>query len=211
MTKEAKIIIAVSILILAGVFFLAAKSSQQTTTQADPNLLVRDASHMTGQKGAKVTVVEFGDYQCPACGYAHPIVQQVLAAYKSNPNFNFVFRNFPLSQHQNALPAAEAAEAAAVQGKFWEMHDKLYENQDKWSDLSNPTDVFVSYAQQLGLDIDKFKTAITAKQFAGIINQDQSDGNSLGVHATPTFYINGIGYNGALSFEQFKKEIDKGL
>lgn len=150
--------------------------------------LVKSDSHTLGT--GKVQVVEFGDYQCPACGQAYPITKQILSEY--GDKITFVFRNFPLPQlHPNAEAGAEAAEAANAQGKFWEMHDMLYENQDSWSDVSDPTDIFVSYASTLGLDTAKFKKDITSKAYDKYIQSDVSDGYSLGITGTPTFYING--------------------
>src|SRR5271154_7108858 len=132
----------VTLLILGGGIFLLSKGSSapQKPTPVNPAILVHSDSHQTNP-GAKVTVVEFGDYQCPACEAAYPITKEVLANYGNK--INFVFRNFPLPQHANAEVAAEAAEAANAQGKFWEMHDKLYDTQNDWADLSNPLDKFV--------------------------------------------------------------------
>ncbi len=211
MTKEVKIILIISVVIIAGVFWLAVKSTNQQAVPVSSSLLVKDNSHMTGQKNAKVTVVEFGDYQCPACGYAEPIVEQVLADYKSNPDFNFVFRNFPLPMHANAQAAALAAETAVAQGKFWEMHNKIYQAQAQWSDLSDPTDTFAGYAQELGLDVNKFKDSLKKKEFSSAVSDDLSDGQTLGINATPTFYINGIKFETVLSLDKFKAEIDKRL
>src|SRR5438552_3274427 len=134
MKKQVLILIGLGIVIIGGGILLMLRSgsfSASPTNQplADPGKLVRDNSHMTSKLNAKVTVVEFGDYQCPACGYAYPILKQVLEdQYKDNPDVNFVFRNFPLPQHANAPAAAEAAEAAGAQGKYWFMHDLLYEH-----------------------------------------------------------------------------------
>ena len=146
---------------------------------------------MTGSATAKVQMVEFGDYQCPACGAAYPMVKQITDEYASNPNFDFVFRNFPLPQHPNAPEAAEAAEAAGAQGQYWQMHDMLYAGQADWVDLADPTAIFVGYATKLGLNVTTFKTALATNQYASAIAADQSDGNQLGVDATPTLYVNG--------------------
>ena len=209
MTKEAKIILIITCVALGGLIWLISRNAPLTS--ADLTRLVLENSHMTAKKEAKVTIVEFGDFQCPACGYAHPIMKQVLAAYKDNPNVNFVARNFPLSIHFNAKSAAEAAEAAGEQGKYWEMYDKLYENQSQWSTASDPTDIFAGYARELGLDAEKLKTAVENNQFNATINQDMADGNAVGVSATPTFFINGTKFEGALSVERFKQEIDSRL
>jgi protein-disulfide isomerase len=199
----------ITLLILGGGIFLLSKnngSSNQKPTPVDSKILVRDNSHQIATSSAKVTVVEFGDYQCPACGAAYPVTKELLKDYQGT--INFVFRNFPLPQHKNAPTAAEAAEAANAQGKFWEMHDKLYETQNDWADLSNPLDKFVSYAKDLGLDTNKFKSDVKANKYEAFIQADTTDGNNIGVNATPTFFINGIGISGVPSLADFKAQID---
>ncbi len=170
-----------------------------------------NADHVHVLTHAKVTVVEFGDYQCPACKAEDPVVKQIIEEYKSNPNFNFVFLNFPLPQHANAQIAAEAAEAAGEQGKFWEMRSKLYETQADWSNLADPLDKFISYAKEFSLDTDKFKEAIQQKKFQSIIAADQQKGVEVGVSGTPTFYINGEKQADIPNLESFKKLIDTAL
>ena len=127
-----------------------------------------------------------------------------------NGKITMYFRNFPLvNLHPNAMAGANAAEAAGDQGKFWEMYDKLYQNQSAWSALSDPTDMFVSYAKSLGLDTAKFSSAINSKQFQSLIDQDMADGNALGVNATPTLYFNGLKYAGKSPYDELKAKVDK--
>ena len=211
MSKEAKIISGVGILFFALFAFLIYKTSSGTQVVVDSNLLIGQKSYMTGKKEAKVNVVEFGDYQCPACAYANPIVEKLIEAYKGNPNVNFVYRNFPLPQHSNAMVSTEAAEAAGAQGKFWEMHNMLYSGQNDWSGSPNALEVFKGYAQKLGLDVQVFADSVNQKKFQDIINKDRSDGQALGVNSTPTFYVNGSKLDGILGFEEFKKLIDSKL
>ena len=154
MTKEAKILIAIAVVVVVGGVLLAFFANPQPEAPGEilnKENLVRSNNYMTGNKDAKVTIVEFGDYQCPACGAAHPIVKSVLEEYKDNTNVNFVFRHFPLdSIHPNAHISSEAAEAAGAQGKFWEMHNILYERQEQWSTLPDPLLAFESYATEIG-------------------------------------------------------------
>jgi protein-disulfide isomerase len=195
MSKETGIMLGIAGLVLAGgivLFITSGPANQAEPGQAvDPQSLVLDTSHMTGDKNAKVTLVEFGDFQCPACGFYHPKVKEILDHYKDDKNFNFVFRNYPLTQHQNAQIAAEAAEAAGSQGKYWEMHNKLYDTQNDWSESTSPLDIFAGYAGELGLNVDQFKNDVTSHKFASIVVADQADGNKLKVNSTPTFYLNG--------------------
>jgi protein-disulfide isomerase len=212
MTKESKIIAVVVFLVIVGavIFGITQPAPTAPSAPVDNSLLVREGSHMTASKTAKVQIVEFGDYQCPACAAAFPITQKFLADYKNNPDVNFIFRNFPLAMHQNAQISAEAAEAAAAQGKFWEMHDMLYEKQGEWGEAPNPIDFFVTYAQNIGLDVAKFKTDIQNNQYSQIISADQKDGEKLGINGTPTFYINGVEFHGGSvpTYEDFKTKID---
>ncbi len=188
MSKESKIILLVTGVVIAAIAILIAFVD---ANQADPNSVmqkvVREDSHTVGS-GA-VQVVEFGDFQCPACAQAHPDVEKLKEEFKDD--ITFVFRNFPLPGHPNAQPAAEAAEAAAAQGKFWEMHNKLFETQTQWSSLADPTSIFTQYAESLGLDKEAFTEAVTSKAHRTRISQDQSDGYAVGVSGTPTFFING--------------------
>lgn len=150
------------------------------------------ADHSMGSESNKIILVEFGDYQCPGCEGAAPNVKTLMEEYGND--VTFVFRNFPLTSiHPNARAAAATAEAAGLQGKFWEMHDMLYGNQDDWSslDTSKRTDIFNSYATTLGLDLEKFKTDVAAKPVAQKINFDLALGKSVKVTGTPTFFLNG--------------------
>ncbi len=186
------------VLVIGAVLGLAVllKSVSPEKVSVDPNIkgenvAVRDYSHMTGSPNAKVTLIEFGDYQCPFCAQAYTPVSQVVDKYKTNPDFNFTFRHFPLSQHAGAMPAAQAAEAAASQGKFWEMNGLIYTKQSEWSGTVNPTSYFTNYAQQLGLDMNKFKSEVAAGSYINNIRQDEADGQAWGVNSTPTFILNG--------------------
>lgn len=207
MSREAKIIGilgGVSALILIGGLVLFG-SGPTTKTPTAVNLVPAD-SYQTGPAGAKVTVVEFADFQCPACAAAAPVVEQLQQDYADK--VKFVFRHFPLSIHANALLAASAAEAAGNQGKFWEMYAVVYRDQSEWSTSSSAEGIFGRYATNLGLDRAKFNKAMN--DYLGIdrIRRDQADGNALGVNSTPTFFINGQKYSGALSRSQFKALLD---
>lgn len=193
MTGELKTLLgigAATLLILGGGVFLFSRSSSSTTpAKADPALLIRDDSDRIATDSAKATLVEFGDFQCPACAASYPYVKQILTDFSGQ--LNFVWRDFPLAQHRNAQIAAEAAEAAGEQGKYWQMHDLLFTRQGDWSESDKPLDIFVEYAKSLGLDPDKFTTAVKDHKYLPKIQQDTSDGNRLGVNSTPTFFVNG--------------------
>lgn len=211
MSKEAKIISSVGIIFFALFVFLIYNTNTGSPVITDSSLLLTDSSHMTGTKDAKVNIVEFGDFQCPACAYANPIFHQLIEAYKDNPDVNFVFRHFPLAQHSNAMISAEAAEAAGAQDKFWEMNNMLYKGQGEWSGNKKPLEIFVGYAQKLGLDIKAFTDSVNQKKFQSIIIKDRSSGQALGVDSTPTFFIGGERMEGVLGLEEFKSKIDEKL
>jgi protein-disulfide isomerase len=137
-----------------------------------------------------VTLEEFGDYQCPPCGALHPTLKKLKQEF--GPNLNFVFRNLPLPTiHKNALAAAQAAEAARVQNRFWEMHDLLYETQDLWKDDINPRTIFIKFAGDLGMDAARFARDMDDKQVKMRIEADQQAAEELGIVGTPTLLIDG--------------------
>ena len=151
-------------------------------------LPVTAQDQQTGNKNAKATLVEYGDYQCPHCGHAHPLLKKLLQ--NKGTEFRFVFRNFPLAEvHPAAMMAAQAAEAAAKQGKFWEMHDLIYEHQN---DLHGNR--FIDFAQSLGLDLQRFGQDWKSEAVLAKIEQDFESGIRSGVNGTPTFFINGTKY-----------------
>ncbi len=181
---------------IAAVSWLAFASNRSSTNVNDVNAfsIQKDgvaADHVYGNAQAKVVLYEYGDFQCPGCASAHPIVKQVKEKYKDQ--IAFVFRNYPLTSiHPNALAAATVAEAAAAQGKFWEMHDLLYENQTNWQNLSaeTRTQAFEGYASQINLDVNKFRSDLSNPALAEKISSDRAIGRKLKIESTPTFYIN---------------------
>lgn len=215
MGKEAKVLIGLTvatIVVLVGGSFLFSRPKPQTPTEVkkyDQKLLIGEGSYEKGNKDAKVTLVEFADFQCPACGASAPITQALMTEY--GDRVRFVFRHFPLQQHEQAYDAARAAEAAGAQGKFWEMHDKLYTLQDQWSEKSDAMARFEGYAKDLELNIDEFKKSISDKQFDSRIQAGLTDGTAAAVNATPTFYINGQKLSGVFKLDEWKRLIDKEL
>jgi protein-disulfide isomerase len=147
--------------------------------------------HSQGPEDAPVTLVEYGDYECPHCGRAYPILQDVQR--RMGDRLRFVFRNFPITtSHPHAQHAAEAAETAGAQGKFWEMHDTLYENQHALDDNS-----LLEYAGNIGLDTKRFDAEMRVHKHAPRVRDDFRSGIRSGVNGTPTFFINGMRYDGS--------------
>jgi protein-disulfide isomerase len=166
---------------------------------------VSDKDHHQGDPGAACTLVEYGDYQCPSCGQAYPIVKRVQKHF--GKRLAFVFRNFPLTQmHPFAEPAAETAEFAGAHDKFWEMHDLLYESQDR---LDNG--LFAELAKDLDLAPAKLSEALKAKEYQPRVRADFTGGVRSGVNGTPTFFINGQRHDGSYDFASLVKAIDQVL
>lgn len=160
----------------------------------------------TGDLKSKVTLTEYADFQCPGCGAYHPLVKQLLQDFKGK--IHFVYRTFPLTQvHQNAMASALAAVAANNQGKFWEMHDLLFQHQNDWNTLQNPQSVFDGYAQQLGMNIDQFHKDIADAKTKKFIMDEENAGLTIGVNSTPTFFLNGKQIVSPQSYDAFKQVI----
>lgn len=166
---------------------------------------VNAEDHAQGNSSAPCTLVEYGDYQCPSCGQAFPIVKKLQKHFGAK--LLFVFRNFPLSEiHQWAEPAAEAAEYAGRQGTFWEMHDLLYENQE---DLGE--ELFATLAGKLGLDPKQLQTAVADHANHAHIRTDFTGGVRSGVNGTPTFFVNGVRHDDSYDFDTLSEAIESAM
>ncbi len=204
MKQEIKVIIGIvlaTIIIIGGATYLAGKNAARENMPADQEKLVRADSPTTKALPVKVVVVEFGDFQCPACGAAFPTVEKVMDHYKNDADVSFIFRNFPLSQHKNAKPSAYAALSAKNQGKFWEMVKELYENQSEWSEEGDAQIFFDAYAKKLGLDKNKFDQDMAGENIRDFVERDLGDAVSLKIDQTPTFFVNGIKVKNFPSYE----------
>ncbi|MGH7453757.1 MAG: DsbA family protein [bacterium] len=163
---------------------------------------VNERDHVKGPADAKITLVEYGDYECPDCGRAYSIVQEIQKRFAGR--LRFVFRNFPKHEiHPNARAAAEAAEATAAQGKFWEMHELLFKNQRQLD-----FDHILEYAASLGLDMDRFTREWQNHVYEERVREDYQSGMRSGVAGTPTFFINDFKHNGSYSLEALSITID---
>lgn len=208
-------VIGVSILLIVGILISAARSStsDSSTTISETSkaqLQVRSNDHVRGNQSASVVLIEYLDFQCPACAAYHPVVNQLVADY--GDRVLFVTRHFPLSGHRNGQTSSLAVEAANMQGKFWEMHDAVFEHQSEWSsNTTASTAHFEPYAKNLGLDLDKFKSDSASSQVAARVQEDVSSGNSIGVTGTPSFFLNGVKIQNPRSLEEFKNLLDSEL
>lgn len=202
------------LLVLAVVFggFLAFnKKGSDDSNGGSNNSSGQPSSHTYGEGKSGVVLIEYGDFQCPACKAYYPIIKDVKEKYKEQ--ITVQFRHFPLeSIHPNARAAHRAAEAAGKQNKFWEMHDLLYENQDAWASLSDPAGIFEDYATRLSLNIDQFKSEAASSDVNSIINADISEGQKIKATSTPTFVLDGVKIEqNPRSVEDFYKLIDEAI
>jgi protein-disulfide isomerase len=222
-SKTTPLLVIVAAVIVAGsiALYLSQKSSTSAqgidqgssgaaTTAIAP---APGGGRVRGAPDARITLVEYGDYQCPTCGTYHPITMELLNRYSGK--FKLEFHHFPLIQmHSNAMGAALAAEAAGDQGKFWEMHDLLFENQQAWGDLRNPNPnaeaVFLQFALQLGLDSNKFMQAVRSPATRDRILADVAKGSSI-VKGTPTFVLDGQVLPNLPNLQWFVDYIDRQL
>ncbi|MCL4386765.1 DsbA family protein [Patescibacteria group bacterium] len=209
-SKTKIILIAIASVLFLGMFsFAVVSSKQQQTAVVTQQIKLTANEHIKGDKNAKVIIVEFSDFQCPACKFYTPQADQILKDY--NGKIKLVYKEFPLPGHPNAMLAAQAAEAAALQGKFWEMHDLLFQNQDTWGAQQDPKATFISYAEKLGLDTQKFTEDMGSKAVADKIKTDQDEGNRVNLQWTPTFYVNNRLMTNSGKYEDFKKIVEQAL
>jgi protein-disulfide isomerase len=178
------------IIVFIGIFAISQHSNDNSGGSSNSSN-AQVTNHLFGQGKAGVTLIEYGDYECPICEAYYQPLKDMANQYKTQ--IYFQFRNLPLTAiHQNAFAGARAAEAASLQGKFWEMHDKLYENQNSWVSSSSPLDIFTQYAQQIGLNVNQFKTDYASSKVNDEINADSTAFDKTKQEkATPTFFLDG--------------------
>lgn len=184
-------------------------ANNQNTSQIPPTAPPgASPAHYKGGASALVTIEEFADFQCPTCAVLHPTVQQIQAAY--GDRVKIIFRNFPLQQiHAKAYDAAVAAEAAGLQGKFWEMQNQLFTNQQMWVNASNHRQTFEEYAQKIGLDANKFRDDMAGMAAKSRVDADMARARAINVSSTPSFYVNGrLLAPEELEFSKFRRAID---
>jgi len=197
------IVLGVGGIIWGLVKFASNPSSDKTIL---PVNAISESDWAKGVKTQKIVLVEYSDFQCPACGAYYPVTKQLIEEF--GENIAFVYRHFPLRQiHKNAELAAQAAEAAGKQNKFWEMHDMIFENQKEWSNERNAKEFFVRYADALDLNKEQFVTDFDSKEIKNKINADYQSGLRFNVNATPTFFLNGEKLQNPRNYEDFKSLI----
>lgn len=196
--------------VIGGLIWIGEQQDGNISQPSPLDSQVTELDHVKGAATAPLTLIEYGDFQCPTCATYAAVVKELSLAYPDD--LRVVYRHFPLeSIHPNAELAARTAEAAAGQNKFWEMHDLLFGKQSEWSKLSNPRDTFIGYAESLGLDTEQFKTDLDSKEVKGRVTADYKSGVAARVSGTPTFYLNGEALENPRGLEAFKALIDAKL
>ena len=204
-------------LVYSAVLLFHAKARSVTGSNLQLVQMQFDPSHddmgiALGSANAAVTVREFADFQCPACGGFEPVLEQMRKDYVDTGKVRFVFFDYPLeNRHQNSVVAAQFARCAADQNKYWPMHDFLYANQAQWSGMKDPLDTFMGYSGKLGLDRNRMLDCIRTGSTHQDVMRSEAYGDALGLHATPTFAVNDEAYVGGVAYPDLKGLIDEQL
>lgn len=196
----------ISLIILVLFVWLIVNLATPSTKPQIINLDIKADDIIKGNDTAKYTLLEYSDFQCPACATYQPLVKKLSEEFPND--LKIIFRNFPLSEiHPNANISAYAAQAASLQDKFWEMADILFSRQSEWSALENPEEKFISYAQELNLDLEKFKTDINSAETKDKVSKDRISAENNNLNSTPTFFVNGQKISNPASYNEFKNAI----
>lgn len=201
-------------LIVWGLVVALNKPPKDVTPKLGTPAPVSAADHVSAASDTPVTLIEYSDFQCPACQSYYPLVTRLLS--EASTSLRLVYRHFPLNDpgpggrvtHPNALIAAQASEAAGKQGKFWEMYKLLFENHAEWTELKDPRAVFVRYASTLGLNLTPFEADLDSAAIKDFVMAQKKEGVAIGVNSTPTFFVNGKGITNPRTYDEFKSIIE---
>lgn len=197
---------------IGGAIFGMVKLASQSSNNFTASILSPPTNDdwVKGNKESKVVLVEYSDFQCPACAAYYFVLKKLFQEFGND--IQFVYRHFPLRRiHPNSQLAAQASEAAGIQGKFWEMHDMIFENQQEWSrkNRDRAEEIFISYAKRLNLDIERFKDDLNSEKVKDKVNSDYQSGIEAKINATPTFFLNGKKIQNPRSYEEFRNIINQ--
>jgi protein-disulfide isomerase len=210
-TDKTRVIVYIGLTIAILVLIVMVAKRDRTAQTPDSTELSRtevtSEDNIKGNPQAEITLIEYSDFQCPACKAYAPIIAELSKLYKQN--LRIIYRHFPLTTiHRNAYPASQASEAASLQGKFWEMHDVIFENQSEWSSATDVASIFRGYAERLGLDLDKFTSDYGRSGVIDRVRRDMDTGTALRINSTPSFFLNGEKIENASGLDTFRSLID---
>lgn len=205
--KYIKLILAILVIVLGYLFY---NWINRPNPAYEKNRVVGEEDNVRGNFDAKVTIIEYADFQCPACAFYSALIKELEKQMEGD--VRVVFRHFPLTSiHKNAISAALAAEAAGRQDKFWEMHDVLFQAQSEWENADDPKEIFEGYAEALGLDMQQYRKDYESSELSEKVKKDLDLALELGLNATPTFFVNGRRIRNPGSLEDFKALVNKEL
>jgi protein-disulfide isomerase len=167
------------------------------------------ADWVKGNNEAKVSLLEYSDFECPSCGHYYPVLKRLFDEF--GDRVKFAYRHFPLDQHAHAEPAARAAEAAGRQGRFWEMHDLIFEGRESWSKQTNTEETFIGYAKQIGLDPEQFRADLNSAEVRKAVQEDRISGQRAGIQGTPTFFLNGWPIESPQGYDAFRNVLQQAV
>ncbi len=200
--------IILALFFVVGLMYVAVTSDKKTSSGSGTIDPISFSDWMKGSPLAKTTLIEYSDLQCPACRSYYPVMKKIEKEF--GPSVQIVFRHYPLEGiHKNALGAAYATEAAGKQGKFWEMHDRLFEEQDQWSELADPKEKFREYAKQIQLSVEQFEKDMASDEIKDRVRRTIKNATDAGIDSTPTFYLNGEKLKNPRGYEPFAEAIRK--
>jgi len=189
-------------LILWGLVVAMNKAPKGDGVNLGAPAVVTAEDHIIGPAEAPVTIIEYSDFECPACQMYYYVLERLVGS--STVPVRLVYRHFPLLQHKNAIPASLASEAAARQGKFWEMYRLIFENASDWVELGDATSIFQGYARDIGLDLAIYEKDLTDPALLARVKRDLNEGTAIGINATPTFFLNGKVIANPTSYDEFQ-------
>ena len=210
MSTGTKIGIGAIVIIIAIFLFTRFDSGVAINENFDELTLttISELDHVKGNPNGQVLIIEYSDFECPACKSYEPLLDQIIDTY--GDDVAMVYRHFPLKQiHRNAVAAARASEAAANQSMFWEYHDILFDKQSEWSEFANPTPKFMEYAQELNLDMDQFETDYSSSYVKSKVEYMYNDAISRNLRGTPSIFLNGNPVVGVSSYDDLARQVER--
>ena len=201
----------IGVVVFGGIYFFSRGGNEGVNGEvAFETGILNPIDHIKGNASSTIVLMEYSDFQCPACRSYYPLVRQIMAEF--GDRIVFVYRHFPLTSiHQNAEFTARASEAAAKQGKFWEMHDLLFEKQNEWAKVADLEPILVNYATLIGLNIEQFKLDWRSKEIKNLVSAQRIHAVKSGLQGTPTFFLAGKKINNPVSIDDFRAVIKKAL
>lgn len=205
--------IAAVLIVVLGLVYVVSRDNNRPVKNTDiassTIFAIKADDHVKGNPASKIILVEYSDFQCPACALYSPITDRIAQDYKEQ--IQFVYRHYPLPQHKNAKVASYAAEAAGKQGKFFEMGDIIFSKQNDWTSSIVPETLFEQYALSLGLNMDQFKKDSISKEVKDRVARDYTEGTNIPITATPSFFLNGAFIKNPQNYQQFKEVIENAI